>query len=480
MHLILQQVINTLQAATEVPESSEFQIPEDGCVTFSLPRISVATFRSTFGKRIVYWPTGRSDLLRVSMMSSRLGKRKDLKTWWFDAFRTALVRCDFENDCLCVVDGTAPAELVTRGSEIFALPRLRIRVSDSPTVDADGLVDWVRLVQKQHSADRAEMADLETEVWISPEVLGFGEAAVTMLEVPLADQLLAHLGDKLVVLSCRKKGNVERAVMDRLSHTTPPAAIVLLAMQDELSVPSEKLVHAGAIPWILDSGPTDPNAVFEAIDSEAGIASDIRLKDGPLDQPDEWLCHWTRAAFGPWQDQPSADFLDELILGCNSADRSALAALMRIIAQQRILATVATAAEPPTVSFTAVPLHEFRQRRIFRKHKQRFDFEPWGVAIRKHVLVEQGCQKVHYVDDSANNRLAETGTAPMFTQSRFDQRKKIDWSQEKEWRLPGTLNLGNMASTDLCYFVSSDLDAKRLHHQCKSSVVVVPESGAES
>lgn len=449
--------------------------PTSDFLSATMPRISPTGWHSAMGRRIVYWPQRRCDDFRVSILSSRLGKRKDLKPWWFDALRTALVRCDFQHDCVCVVDGTAPAEFVARGSELFGLRRLRMTVAKEPVMEFQRLIDWVMETDKAAIAGAlAPQSELETRAFISPElaISEVGGAAGT--RKLLVDQPLAILGERLVVLNSRTNGNVERIVAERLQVKSEPSPIVLLATATDAPSPSAKLIDAGGIAWWLD-GEHQTASVGSEVESDDPVLR-VDVDDGPLDVPDDWLCHWTRAAYGPWLDQPSDDFLDELILGCESADRSALAALMRMVSQRRILATVATAGEPPTVSFTAVPLAEFRRRRVFRKHRQRFDFEPWGVAVRKRSLIEDGCRAVEYIDSTPRCSPQASPDQQNFTQRRFDQRQTIDWSEEKEWRFPGTLQLDKIASDNLCYFVSTAEDANRLRRQCESRVIVVPSA----
>lgn len=451
-----------------------------GCLTSeflsaTMPRISPTAWLSAMGRRIVYWPQSRCDDFRVSILSSRLGKRKDLKPWWFDALRTALLRCDFQNDCVCVVDGTAPAEFVARGSELFGLRRLNIIVAEEPVMDFQRLVDWIMETDRAAVAESPDrQSELEFRAFISPELMTADTSGGAKTREQLADQLLAVLGERLVVLSSRTNGNVERIVAERLQVTPEPSPIVLLATATDAPSPSARLIDAGGIAWWLD-GENQASSVGSEVESDDPVSC-VAVDDGPLGVPDDWLCHWTRATYGPWLDQPSDDFLDELILGCESADRSALAALMRMVSQRRILATVATAGEPPTVSFTAVPLAEFRQRRVYRKHRQRFDFEPWGVAVRKRSLIEDGCRAVEYIDSPPGYSLQASSDQPTFTQRRFDQRQTIDWSEEKEWRFPGTLHLDKIASDNLCYFVSTAEDANRLRRQCESRVIVVPSA----
>ena len=185
---------------------------------------------------------------------------------------------------------------------------------------------------------------------------------------------------------------------------------------------------------------------------------------GPLNCPDEWLCHWTRARSGPWPDESAEDHLDALILGCDSADHSAFAAIVRIAETGRLLRT---ALSKNCVSLTEVPLSEFRGRRTYRRHLRRYDFEPWGVAIRKSALARLGAKPVRYLGNP-------TVDADWNTHPKRDRSGSIDWSLEREWRFPGDIVLTELNPADLVFFVDSQIEANMLGKLLEWPVVVVP------
>lgn len=422
-------------------------------LSLSLPRLNPHSFVDWLGRRLIFWPDGIVMSHRISVASSRLGKRKDLKSWWFDGLRTTLLRCEADKECLCVVEGTAAEPYVVRGGELFGMPCLRIQIAaheqKDVVADETELLQW--LMKAQNKAAVEPTTDQIHRAWISPELVP--NSSVGNKTNSVQDSALALAGERIVVLSCQAKGNVEAVISQRLKLSDSLAPITLLATIDESPPPSETLVGLGAVPWYLNGEDST-----ESVQQNAGV--DVESNQtvdgaGPLECPNEWLCHWTRPAFGPWLDQPTDDFIDELILGCESADRSAVAALLRIVSQKKIVASLSTAGEPSTVSFTAVPLAEFRSRRIFRRHKQRYDFEPWGIAIRKSVVQQLGAAAVQYLATKH-----EPSTA-RFTQQQFDKSKRIDWSAEKEWRLAGDLLLSDVADDAIVLFVDSQ---KTLHH----------------
>ena len=190
-----------------------------------------------------------------------------------------------------------------------------------------------------------------------------------------------------------------------------------------------------------------------------------------------FLTHCTRRRKGPWPDQVDTDYLDDLILDREDADHSALAALLRIVRQQRLIATAQTIrGATPVVSFTAVPLAELRRLRVFRPHRGRWDFEPYGICLRCDRLKQLGARPVQYGDDRLWNRLA-LNERPFF-QFRKTRRetgaRHIDWSVEDEWRVLGTIDLAEFPADAALVFVPTAAEAEKMAAISRWPVTIVP------
>jgi hypothetical protein len=456
-----------------------------GCAAFALPRQSLNCFTEWLGRRIIWWPCKPMLLKRMAIVSSRIGKRRDLHRWWFDALRTAVIRTDSENECVCVVEGTMPAETVSRACELFGVSLLNLYVPDQTVNTADELVAWLRKMSSGFQTENS-VGSYAHAVYLSPELVAesveqrrstSGEVGIESdiinsdrIKLPIGDIALAGAGERIVAISCRPKGNVERLLTRRLSEQHDDGAIVLISCTDDGPPVPESLKNIGAVPWFLQNI-AEPNSSSQSANDRADFASGgCTIDDGPLNCPDEWLYHWTRPVAGPWHDQSKDEYLDELILGCDTADRSAIAALMRLMSQQVIKSSVSEKNKPASVSFTAVPLQEFRRRRVFRGHRQRFDFEPWGIAIRKTALQKLGAEAVVYIDGERD----KSNTEPKFRQPQFDTKKRIDWSEEREWRIEGDLNLNVFPVDDITLFVDRENEANILRKDARWPVLVVP------
>ncbi len=439
-------------------------------VTLSFPRLPPEVFFEWLGPRLVFWPAGIVSSQRTSIVSSRIGKRRDLKRGWFDALRTAAIRHG-TTECLCCVGGTAAAEAVVRASELFGVRRLRIDVQPGDSVSEAELVEWL---ESKTAAQPLSESVLEDVACVSSALqvdTNHRSCDQTRNSQPFSirDATLVLAAERIVALSCRAGGHVESLLKRHLQDERCEASVLLASVAESEAEPepvAPSLVSLGAVPWLLGRGSADAE-VRRSADSNTASARarrpelpDPSVSDGPLYAPEEWLCHWTRPRQGPWVEQSDEEFLDELILGCCTADRSAYATLLRMVEQCQITASRSVRNAARTVSFTAVPLGDFRARRVYRKHKQQFDFEPWGIAVRKAALEICGCCPVNYLARDAYDDVADEDR--LFLQVRTDEGRKTDWSQEREWRYAGDLDLGQFGPEDVCAFVDTDDEATAL------------------
>lgn len=418
-----------------------------GTLTATLPHHPATSHSRYFDGRLFFWPRSICDHFRIAPASSRLGRRLDQKQDWFAALRT--LACQLKVDQTFVwVKGTACAEATVSAAALFGCSHLEIVLPNTNAVRAAELEQWI--------AECCDSANHFDQVFVSPVIT---DSAGWPLD---QDELLIAVSERVVVLECRKGGKL-LACLEKERPFNEGRIWVLQTKQPKTETVHRQLIHQGAVPWILH----DEQRLTSSVTSPKPRAV---LPDGPLQSPDRWLCHWTRPTKGEWPDQSREDFLTELLLNCHSADRSALATLLRILRQQKLVATVSRSEQARTVSWTEVPLIDFRKQRQYRRHRQRFDFEPWGIAARKQVLREFGVRKVQYVDNDAS----QDG----LTQPRFDRREKIDWSVEREWRSLGDFQFHQLASDDVCVFVNAESDAQAVANVCPYHVVVVP-SGSE-
>ncbi len=205
------------------------------------------------------------------------------------------------------------------------------------------------------------------------------------------------------------------------------------------------------------------------------VAAPISLAGVRDAEPWQFLTHTTRAQPGPWPGQEPRDYLDDLLLDRADGDHRAFAALARIVLQRLLVASGrAIRGGYRMVCFTAVPLAQLAQLRVFRTHRGRWDFEPYGICIRRDWLQRRGARPVLYGDETLWHRLAERDR-PFFQVacSRTRGGAVLDWTAEQEWRCLGDLDLSELAETDAIVFVADAAEALALAPHCPWPVTLL-------
>ena len=476
-------------------------------VSIGLPWLSADCSLRWLGPRLFFWPQGIPGRRRVSIVSSRLKQRLDEESWWFDLLRTALLRIDPRRDVLCTVAGTAAHRFVCRAAELFGRSLLEFRMdAREQTVGEDGIAAWLAETANCEAWDSSAAiteADLLAEppviercapgmqwtVFVSPPLSllnqssGSDQSTVAILPIcrqPVADRILFAAGDRLQVLRARSGGVVQALLTQHLQDSERRESLVMLASGDTGQVPPLALESYGlVIPWLVQTSGNGvsvdnmlPDNVRGDLQSQQSVlAQDSMAVSTPLSHPDDWLLHWTRSTVGPWPDQDEQEFNDELILGCRSSDRSALATLLRIVIEGRLWASSeAIRGGYRVVSFTAVPLQDFRSHRTYRKHRRRYDFEPWGIAVRREVLVSAGANPVVYGDEET--WLTTSDVARPFFQN---VGAGDGWTRaEREWRIADHVQLNELPAASVAVFVDSEESRSIVQKQTEWAVIVVP------
>ena len=265
-------------------------------------------------------------------------------------------------------------------------------------------------------------------------------------------------------------------------------SILLGAMVTPLSVRPR-----GTINRLLEarrSESTQPRSWRDAIAPHAVLLETPRSSVRPRQlvvEPLPWpaLLHCVRRHDGPWADQSQAEFLDELLWELPERDRSPLATLVRIVQERRLRASsAAIRGGQPVVCFSARPLEQLATLRRYQRHRRRWDFEPYGLAIRREWLEAQGARPVRYGDDTLWESLADA-ERPWFQRQTTRARRSAphpptrltlpttDWTVEDEWRAVGDVDLSTLSADAAVLFVAEDRDADRLRLITRWPIVVL-------
>jgi hypothetical protein len=347
--------------------------------------------------------------------------------------------------------------MIRRCVGLFGVPALIARISP-PTASID---TWWRRVQRRSRRQAVSVSNsLCYEIDVSPPFdVGLTKSESDQANYPseFRDRALASWSDRLEVLYVRTGGIWDRLLKEPQIHAKvqhqscvsrdPPAAI-------------HSLIPSALIPSALTTGRAiereqGPFAFASRIDR----VSRITKRDKPTW---EALTHWTRAPRGGWCGESPDQYIDRLLSAEVRCVPTALDVLQRIVIERRLRASSRLIRGGlPVVSLTAVPLDALRERRVYRRHLQRFDFEPYGICIRRDVLAQQGARPVIYGDEACWESLT-SDQRPYFQTARTKGNAVISWAREQEWRVVGDIDLTTFGSDELTIFVRSREEAERI------------------
>jgi len=284
------------------------------------------------------------------------------------------------------------------------------------------------------------------------------------------DWVAIGMADHVDAVYVRRSGHIETCLVERIQRFGPKATRV--AITSHRACAGTRLLQCGAVGWFIpdsesrkeveaESGQTaqkkDPVRVSlsrsNGIPDPAAItnraAGLIPTQQAWWEEPDAWLVHCTRGCSGPWPGETQRQYQDSILLGQSEhAQRRPLDTLCRIIGSEMLLASaVVTSPKYPVVCWSAVPLLSLLDRRCFRSHVQRWDYEPYGIAVRLEVAKRLGCQPVIYGQPRDRKKLA-AGNQFLFQPIG----KTNDWRREQEWRMRGNLDLSALSVRDLRVF----------------------------
>ena len=293
------------------------------------------------------------------------------------------------------------------------------------------------------------------------------------------DEAIIAMANRIDALHVRRGGRIEACLKRRIdsnSHGSLFRCNVRVAVTPTPNSAASYLVKAGAIGWPLpelqDGGdsvagvrqPCDPHR-HETVGKRVFVTSQhlglCTTRDWLHEnESGQWLVHCTRASKGPWPGETVTAYRDAILTGDRRvASRTPLDSLCRIIQSGEILASALVSCRRyPVVCLSAVPLLQLLRQRCFRPHVQRWDYEPYGVAVRRRAIHQFGGRPVIYGEPVEAKKL------PACERFRYQAEGKThDWRKEKEWRLACSLSLKSLNPCDVRIFaLDSALARSRL------------------
>lgn len=331
-------------------------------------------------------------------------------------------------------------------------------------------------LQKAFYDKFSHIFDLKNTLFVSPFCQGIS-LPTRRERLARRDYWVVGIAKYLFVGEARLDGNIHKLSLKALSEGRK-VGVFRPTKFDKSTKGNQKLLLAGGEEVICDGAsfllPTQPylgQSPQQVEDFNIFRHRSTNLFGRNLS---EYLFHYTRACPGPWPGQSLAEYLQSLINGYPCAGHTAFDTLCRILKEQLIRASNRLVrGKIPLVSFTSCLPDELAKIRKWNSALIRWTFEPYGIGIRKNILKEMGAQPVIYTSET------EFRILPEDDKFRFQphQPPKIDWSLEKEWRIPANVSLNHLSPEDMVIVVSTPEESAIINKDFSTPVILASSSG---
>ncbi|MBL8814534.1 MAG: hypothetical protein JNL58_00795 [Planctomyces sp.] len=459
-------------------------------LTFGLPWISDECSRRWIGPRLFLWPADAvAAETRISILSSRLGLDVAKEQEWFRRLRDCLRLARERRATVLTAESATAHQFLAATADALSIDLWVFKCRDrtNSITTSRQLDKWIC----DSTAQARNPAAGYRTVFVSPVLQplatedfesrlrnlvsfphGFSEISrqpdSELPTYPVADRLLMAAATEIHILRQRNGGFVGR--LAELHVEDPERCLIPIHKTEMSSTPSRSSKAKSGNRKNCQRGSIEKNS------DHTRTAEDRPEDHSVFRSPEEWLLHWTRSFYGPWPGQTRNDWLREVVLTEVPADHSASGTLYRILDEQRIRASSSgIRGNYNVVCFTEVPLNQFRSLRAYRKHRNRYDFVPFGIAIRRSKLEATGAKPVIYGDQELWQGLSDS-ERPWF-QLGAGSPEALRNRIEREWRVQGDVLLDTLDQQDVCVFVDQESDIWRFR-KFTCDVVIVP--GVES
>ena len=173
----------------------------------------------------------------------------------------------------------------------------------------------------------------------------------------------------------------------------------------------------------------------------------------------DYVTHWTRTHHGPWPGESKHDFYSRLVTSGSEYPNNAFNCLRNMIQKRVIYASSKRIRKAiRCVGFSDLAPELMLKWMRWLPKRVGWNFEPYGIAIKKSAAERAGIKSVIYGDDHLYENLSENDK-PYF-QSKG--KKEVDWSEENEWRKIGDLDLSKIPDGDMSLLVWHKAEADEL------------------
>lgn len=426
------------------------------------------------------WRTGKLPAGRkLAIMSSRLGRDAEVQRLWLRELKCVVEWAQTTQRALITVEGTTAAKPIERMAKLRDVPLIVLKFASAPKTGSS----WFEQVLIA-SAEEDPCQSSITTVYVSPSLKQPSRVDDSSADAESdhvdQDRLLMLVGDDHVAIKLRSGSTTERLIKARIienAKSSGDAGECWLSAETQLvsSKTAAELLGLGArllnfasrdVAWLE---PTQ-TLISNRFCTERSQLVQANLNDNSW----EFLAHWTRAAECISLQKLTDEELDSLLMSDETCDRSAFGVLRKILLQRRIRASKQTIRGPvPVVCFSAIPLRQLAKQRTFRAHRGRWDFEHYGLCIRRDALCKLGARPVIYGTATEFEALNDADKPWFQKRTSTSRTSQIDWSIEQEWRLPGDVDLTLISQTDAFVFVRFESEVSLIASVCEWPVISI-------
>ncbi len=297
-----------------------------------------------------------------------------------------------------------------------------------------------RRIRENFTQEFMNIFDIERTLFISQ--FGMGVLPNAGRRMMNRDAMAVSIADVLLPCEVRPDGNMAKLIMSARAKGK-----IIFHNEKSETISNSCKTNDASLSWASRKIRFDKSADF------------FPKSAHPENPFADYFFHYTRACFGPWPGQSWADYLHELTVNDVGSQHEAVDALRRILKEKRIRASGTwIRGAYRVVSFTERPPEEFDIICKWRRGLMRKTFEPYGIAVKRSVLIKKGVRKVSYGSEELFKNMTDE-IKPYFQKA---SSSCAEWSREKEWRLIGDLKFNNLHQSDWFAMVPSLIDLDHL------------------
>ncbi|MBW2090806.1 MAG: hypothetical protein JRI34_01615 [Deltaproteobacteria bacterium] len=379
----------------------------------------------------------------AAILNSRKSRRISPKDRWIRVTKGLFKLAEKNSYGLVTSLGNYPYELVCCLAKMTKQPAV---------IMCDNLLPFMlpREKTKQYLKKYEQMFPSGQTLFLSPFTPG--RVASRRHRALRRDHCLVSLSSCILAAEIRSEGNMERLIKEAVKQRKM-VKVFQPERFDRDTAGNKSLLEFGAQKYCLtsDTAQISLKTKRPRLPGQTKIQTDLKNNS--------YLIHFTRSCPGPWPGETLYEYYKSLVEGNEGAAHTAFDTLNRILKEQRIRGSNhLIRGQTPVVSFTGQPLKNIESLIRYRRGLIRWAFEPYGIAIAKEILVKVGVRPAIYCGEEEWEGLPEN------QKYRFQlhQPPDTDWTMEKEWRLPGDLDLKTISSKYIRIILPSLQEAEQI------------------